>query len=466
MTLLDLPQEIVAHVLGYLPPQFLVRFGLTCRTAHQIVSPSNQLLWRSAFLHVFDNPDEAWAAMPGKTPLTTDGHWDWYRELASRLTAFRGIQSKHCGATSQAETYVDALLSLLDTAKFQLNGHDLSQGQKPKDDDRYTSMNLQLLATLVEYRDGIESLIHDIGTYRLLNAARASEGSRPLTRSMTIAEHERYRPASASRLHALYGPTRRDHLEHKARGAARRKVYDWHWVAEENDFSPILNDGTGGVDWVLLEAIIIVISRNFAICVEGRTAMPQGFPFAIPHRTLPNPAQPRDWARVTGPWCGTYSFLDYHDLFHYNTWEGELSHRPTLEDEPEDCGDLMKLDLNIDDNLKDDPRLQTNLPVCHDLPVLYFSGLSRGYSGMHRPVIGVRGTVNLIPGGREVRWRFIINYGGQDQWQLEGIQPGGIRSGGIYGLWTQCDHEEHGPIGPFCYFPEELCKSTSVVLVG
>jgi len=38
------------------------------------------------------------------------------------------------------------------------------------------------------------------------------------------------------------------------------------------------------------------------------------------------------------------------------------------------------------------------------------------------------------------------------------VQPSGIRSGGVYGLWTHCDHDEEGPIGPFCYFPKQLCE--------
>ena len=66
--------------------------------------------------------------------------------------------------------------------------------------------------------------------------------------------------------------------------------------------------------------------------------------------------------------------------------------------------------------------------------------------------------VSLVPGGREVRWRFVIGYAGHDQWQLEGVQPGGIRSGGIYGLWAHVDHDPHGPIGPFSYFPIEACE--------
>ena len=75
----------------------------------------------------------------------------------------------------------------------------------------------------------------------------------------------------------------------------------------------------------------------------------------------------------------------------------------------EACGDLMKLELEISDSeeLQHDPKLQTHLPYCKDLPKQYFSGSSsRGPIG--RPYIMVRGCVNLVPGGREVRWRFII----------------------------------------------------------
>jgi hypothetical protein len=59
----------------------------------------------------------------------------------------------------------------------------------------------------------------------------------------------------------------------------------------------------------------------------------------------------------------------------------------------------------------------------------------------------------------------IPSYGGADQWQLEGAQAGGIRSGGVYGLWSHCDHTENGPVGPFCYFPSELCKTTELATV-
>lgn len=60
----------------------------------------------------------------------------------------------------------------------------------------------------------------------------------------------------------------------------------------------------------------------------------------------------------------------------------------------------------------------------------------------------------------------LLSYHGSDQWQLEGVQPGGVRSGCIYGLWSSCGHEEGGPVGPFIYAPEELCKTTAIVLLS
>ena len=57
------------------------------------------------------------------------------------------------------------------------------------------------------------------------------------------------------------------------------------------------------------------------------------------------------------------------------------------------------------------------------------------------------------------------SYGGTDQWQLEGVQPGGIRSGPVYGVWSSWGHDEMSPVGAFMYVPEELCKKQDLVLI-
>jgi hypothetical protein len=472
MELLDFPQELLGSVLAFLSPEAVICFGRTSRRAHAFINPTNQILWRSIFLQVFDNPQDAWSSTPGSAPADGQVDWDWHRELVRRLSALRAIRSKWCATDEQAraEEHIGALLSILDTAKFCPTAREVASGRLPVEDDRRLSLNLQILADADRYSAGLESLIHDSGSIRHTKYA-GSDGNpwnsptRPFTRSMRYSEDERSRPVSASRLHVLFGLTVRERIEHRARGAARRKVYDWNRTGPENEYGPFVRDRSGRVDWTLLEGIYSVIANNFAMCAEGQISMPQGFAFSIPHRTLRDPANPADWARVTGPWLGTYSFLDYADLFAFNMPDNHLGRRPSLDDEPEACGDLMRLELKLDDSFADDPKFQTSLPVSTDLPVLYFSGISRAHSGIHRPVVGVRGRASLVPEGREVRWLFVISYGGQDQWQLQGVQPGGVRSGGVFGMWSQCAHEDNAPVGPFCYYPLELCKPTSVVLV-
>ncbi|KIW18544.1 hypothetical protein PV08_02832 [Exophiala spinifera] len=476
MNILELPQELLGHILSFLHPQDIIHFCQSNKRAQTFASPRNQVLWRSAFLHIFDDPKDAWSLMPNAASLLKDCQWDWHVELVRRLLALRAIRSKWCVADEawRAKEHINALLSILDTAKFGPDERDNATGRLPREDDRYLSLNLQVLSNVDSFRDGLENLIHD--TDRVLYMRHTGGSSddnpwtsprRPVTRSMSWwAENEVNRPECASRLHVLFGLTVRERIEHRARGAARRKVYDWSLTGADNDYGPFKRDGSGSVDWSLLEGVHSVIARNFSMCVDGHISMPQGFPFSIPHRTLVRSDAPRDWARVSGSWLGTYSFLDYSDLFAYNMWETRIGPRPTLDDEPEACGDLMRLDLELDDSLADDPRLHNSLAISHDVPPLYFRGTSRAHAGMYRPTIAVRGCASLVPGNREVRWRFIISYSGQDQWQLEGVQPGGIRSGGVFGLWTQCDHEINGPVGPFCYFPAELCKSTSIVLAS
>ncbi|KAM0791789.1 hypothetical protein ACM66B_004052 [Microbotryomycetes sp. NB124-2] len=114
---------------------------------------------------------------------------------------------------------------------------------------------------------------------------------------------------------------------------------------------------------------------------------------------------------------------------------------------------------------EDDTRVQT--PPRHEIALsstpeslptqplhepLHFSG---GFGGvrhagaLHR---SVRGTVKMTSDGH-VHWRYIIRYAGRDQWLMNGVQIGGVRSKyGIVGWWTAADHEDESPCGPFWYF--------------
>jgi F-box-like len=470
LPILDLPQEILSNIVSFLPPRDIVSLGRTCQRALAFISPSNQILWRTAFLQVFDDPEEAWSKFPPSyNPPRAD--WDWHRVLELRFLALAALYRRwpRDDDAELAEQHRNALLDIIDTAKSAPSKAELAEGKVPHVDDR-SSLSLQLFAEIPQKYHGLDRLIFEVER----KDGPPSPGQfdydwypgRPVTRSMSLAAREENRPESACRLHALYGLTMRERIDHRSRGMARRKVYNWSLTNESTDYGPFALDGSGRVNWSLLEGACSAISRNFELCVDGRIALPHGMAYSIPHRTIVDPTIPHDWARAQGTWLGTYAFIDYADLLAFNTGTNlGFERRPDLTDEPEACGALMRLETKLDNSVKDDRGLKTKVPMCTDLPPLYFSGHSRGHGYTH-PVTAVKGFAALVPGGREVRWKFIVAYNGVDQWQLEGIQPGGVRSGGVYGVWSQVDHEPHGPIGPFCYFPMELCKPTSIVLAS
>ncbi|KAI9874815.1 MAG: hypothetical protein M1823_007606, partial [Watsoniomyces obsoletus] len=168
---------------------------------------------------------------------------------------------------------------------------------------------------------------------------------------MTFALREENRPESACRLHALYGLTMRERLDPRSRGMARRKVYNWRLTSEDTDHGPFALDGSGRVNWSLLEGACSAISRNFELCVDGRLAMPHGMAYAIPHRTLIDPTVPEDWAGAQGSWLGTYAFIDYSDLLAFNAGTSLPSERrPDLTDEPEACGALLRMETKLDNS--------------------------------------------------------------------------------------------------------------------
>lgn len=475
MTLLLLPQEILSQIFSYLPPADIVHIGQTCRLAHGFIVPENKLLWQAAFTQIFDSPQQAWSSIPKTIRpnhiLDVEKRWNWYHELKRRCLALKAIHPRTIGDFDQkefsAEDVAQTLLEIIDTAKSRPTDAEIARGAVPQIDDR-SSLNISLLTSTQDPWGRLENFIHDSHT-PVDNGDDDDVPSyligRPITRSISLQKRLGSRTEHQSRLHVLYGRTAREKLEHGSKGRARRIVYNWNHPVAENDYGPFKPDGSGEVNWTVLEGVMSVITRNFEMCVDGRIAMPPGFCYSIPYRTLTNPNVPEDWANVTGSWLGTYSFLDYADLFHFNTWN-DVSTVPTLEDVPEACGDLMRLELKLNPSLAADPKLQSTLPRCEEYPTLYFSGPSKSYDpfGHPRMQISFRGCVSLCPGGREVRWRYIINYRGHDQWQLEGVQPGGIRSGPVYGTWTQWGHEEFAPVGSFMYVQEELCKKQELVL--
>ena len=166
--------ELLDLVLSYLGPHDLTSFGRTCQRAYAFIQPTNTVLWRSAFLHVFDDPKNSWARLPPSARAenqTREVSWNWFLELHRRYTAFNDVCEASNGTPlSSIEHVVTALLDVFETASF-------SGG---------VSKNLNFLDRLFCKAPGAESLVHDYnrdaGTISL--PAEYLGDDRPITRSL------------------------------------------------------------------------------------------------------------------------------------------------------------------------------------------------------------------------------------------------------------------------------------------
>lgn len=430
MDVLSLPPEILSQILTRLTYPDVLAFSSTCHEAHSFTSRNNQLLWQAAFLHKFDDPRDRWNSLTKAARIQHSERqlsWDWHSELKKRIVALKyatvGDVAIEQDDTETYENVVGALLDIIDTAKSCPTPEELEAGRRPEVDDRDLSLNLSLLPINYHFTLEFDALVrglpasvvkkrlpfgYSIGSSSAPSMPGAWEASpgRPLTRSQAVKEMDKtVRSEDASRLHVLCGLTEREGRDDKAIGRARRITYDWNDTDELNEYGPFKRDGSGETDWRRLEAICTVVAKQFTQALGGRMTLPQGFCFSLPYRTLVDPTVPDDWARVQGTWCGTYVYLHWEELMAFNAFQN-AANRPTMESAPEACGGLMKLELKLDMSVRDDPKLQTKMPICEDLPVLYFQGLSKSYD--FQMATGIRGMVCLAPGGREVRWRYIV----------------------------------------------------------
>ena len=409
--LLTLPVELLESVCSFLDPYQLVLFGRSCHHAATLTAPSNQTVWRNSFLQLFDDPNKAWAALLPTARADNTGQeaaWNWHLRTGQRCTALKATTTNDSDYRRQnADLTTNALLDIVETAF-----NHPSDRKSTTDKQRRKSLSIDTLDDTFSRSRDAERVIHDwaadLTSQSVPSEIMPSFPGRPVTRSMAQGRHSY--SENASKLHTYYGLTRRERHSRDSQGNARCIAYDWHLTGPDVDYGPFkgANSGQWGhVNWTSLEAVSSLIQRHMELLVKDQITFPQGFKYAVPYQVPSNSSHPDDWAGVTGPWLGTYSFLDWTVLNQYNTQNHDGRGHSLLEGCDEARGDLMHLDLHLDASIKADPRLATKVPVCEDLPMLHFSGTSRG-TGATRPYISVRGTASLVPGGRQVRWRFII----------------------------------------------------------
>lgn len=140
----------------------------------------------------------------------------------------------------------------------------------------------------------------------------------------------------------------------------------------------------------------------------------------------------------------------------------EIEESSASEGEEEEAGMELQMDSPPTNEINDSEGMpdKKNPSVFEtSTPTLSFIGTSEPLafagtftSSTHPSVMAersIRGSVSRTPEG-EVFWSYIIRYGGEDKWKMQGIQIGGARSRfGILGTWSTAEGDERGPHGPF-----------------
>lgn len=379
MALMDLPAEILELSLSYLFPADVTSFGRTCKQANAFVHPDNKILWRSVFLHLYDDPEIAWKKLVPTARIQNHSReiaWDWHNELRKRANAFDAVyQPANVIIRPDPEEVVTTLLDILQTSSSAV---------------RFPSQNLTFLIDLFATAPNAETFVHDyhrdFESVSLPRSVRHDYSERPVTRAAMAPRIPT--PEWACRFHIYYGMTARERNSPTSKRSARELVYSWLGTDESAEHGPFLKDQSGEVNWQTLEAIMSLMQRIFDIARQPNLyRMPSGFENSAPLCLPPNISTPGDWAGVERAWVGTYAFLDYRSLVHYN-FSQNMQQPTDLGHHEEACGDLMTLNLRIsdDEELRHDQRLQTALPYCSDLSFLRFIGTSNNGPNGRLPI--------------------------------------------------------------------------------
>ncbi|KAL8279820.1 hypothetical protein RQP46_007670 [Phenoliferia psychrophenolica] len=425
--LLSIPPETLDAILELLDPVDVAAFSAVCRATRDFCR-ENAHLWTTLFLQHFDPPQ----------PSPDHTLFEYQAVLKARIRARGLINLAH--TDGQLPRVVAAFPPTLATFIAIAQTAPGPNGR-----------NLAFLATLFPYTSTAFTA-EWLSMY--LDPKRAEVA--PVVR-----QH-------AAHFELLHGPTRM--YEGFRRLQALRRVYDLQNYSKDTSFGPFLKDGSGRVDWVLLESIRRVSDYQLVIHVEreGWGTNPttdagleesigrdKGRGWADSVRRDVSRGT-RDWAGVEADWIGTYGFLDHEVFEALNTSSERKTGTLHLSDFREAIGDLMALKLKLDP-----PREPVASAEEGPFPRLTFTGtLGPRYSvpNSPAPILGVTGSVSRGP-EQAVTWHYKIIYAGAVQWVLEGVQVGSEGSrAGVRGIWTHATrlamgmNVAEGPCGPFAWW--------------
>ncbi|EXM25426.1 hypothetical protein FOTG_07856 [Fusarium oxysporum f. sp. vasinfectum 25433] len=434
--ILQLPAEILHHILQWIAPADLVILPRVCK-AFQTVTKVNHKLYRDVYMNTLDEP--------------SNQSLDYEQEIRDfvKLESICNNPEK-----SELEFVHDTVTRLLKNAS---PSHDeainLSKTHAP-------SRNVAHLQSLFSRDDTAEAFLQGSS---LFNRLRRQPTRDSISAPTSCDDGYRTLQQQSAHLHCLYsrpilnvGRLR----SMKTYPYACSKVYDLRQFTQNTGWGPFKDDGTFNVDWEKVEAILIVLGHN----IGARRQIARIFaevwdsPFsgsfqnsfmAPPPRDITS-LEARDPYGVTGTWYRIVCFLDYSDFFAFNFGDPELitadAPRPPL-----DVGEatrIIMMKVNVTSIEEPGPEDGQELPVVH------FRGVSRSLDDSFddNANSNIRGTTRLTKEG-EVRWTTFSIFHGVERWRSEGVQIGGVRSArGVVGNWFDSDYDAHGPAGPTAFW--------------
>ncbi|EEU40885.1 uncharacterized protein NECHADRAFT_58210 [Fusarium vanettenii 77-13-4] len=427
-----LPAEVLHHILQFLPPADLVlRVPCVCSALHAFIK-GNRNLFRQVYLDVLDEP-------------TDNTGLNWEQEVRD-LVRLETICNRQAAADKSQE-----LDFVHDIVTHLLKNASPSDESVNPSRTHATSRNAALLQRI--FRDGTtsEAFLQRSSLFERVRDHHHHSASAAAPQSVN-ADRRAIQQKSAH-LHCLHG---RPILNagrlrsHRTYPFACSKVYDMREYTMNSRWGPFLADGSDGVDWEKVEAILVVLSNN----VGPRRKVPQIFgeiwdkPFSGSWSDSFKVPPPRDLTSLEAR--DPYGVTGTCDFFAFNFPDHDFvapdAPRPAL-----DVGEATRLIMlrlqvtSIQNPGPDDGQ---------DLPVVHFKGVSRSLDDSfdHNANSNIRGTVRLTREG-EVRWTTFSIFHGVERWRSEGVQIGGVRSArGIVGNWFDRDYDGHGPAGPTAFW--------------
>jgi hypothetical protein len=396
-TILDLCHEILHVIFEHLEPDDLSALARTCQTFH-LYMQDNTVLWRNLYLQYYDDPRQVPA---GRTP-------EWETEL-KQLTKVKIIlqAKKESSKTPHVDLVCETAIRLATEA-------DVSDDSK----------NLEFLRShfdglRVRCRTNASVFIHASSLFnKTPQSPRRRRKASPHAHAQKVAH-----------LHCLHGVRSLPNADLdvapymegtslKAHSMARAHVYDLANYCWENKWGPFKDDGTLGIDWEKVEAIMIDLAFNLNSydnqtgpprsdmrCEPFVGVQPQSYesvdtevsddtdspeasssshsspispietsPYSTSREieTIPPQIDPslqdRDPYGVTGTWERVVCFLDYNDFIRFNfdpssrTADGSLPQQEALR--------LIRMKVRvtkIEAPSKEDGQ---------ELPVVHFEGRS------------------------------------------------------------------------------------------